>query len=504
MYQIAARLLIPAAVFVLLFQTDAVQSQETKSPQPFGPRQAKPDPTSETKEPQLSLGLGDGSAKPTSVFDQLVREIDNMIPGDLDDRPDRKKLVEDAIKAFQNRNAESTLEIFNQMTASDPYLPPTDLLLASLSFIINDQSTGKVLLERAAAKHPQNLGISSAFSRLAINQGRIADGSVHLEKLESLLRDPKISEEVRDFYTKQYLDGMIDVAMSQKRYPEARALLDQQRKKLPESSKVQLVSAELEFWEKNIDKSLEYLTALKSKNPKARSPESVLATWYRRTGDLSNSEKWLEAAATKYPNDPQVQLEYGSWAIGQENFELATASINNAVRNSKETDFSRNLKGKIAFAKGSYLEAAAQFEAIAASNPENIDAMNMLALSFIESGDENRRKKALELALNNFRRAPDNLVTRSALGYIQLRLGNLDQAKVALAGGANAKRGASPEIDYFVASVLKAMDQKDKARSVLEIALRYKGFFLYRAPAKKMLNDLGGPMPVPKTVAPTK
>ena len=135
MYQIAARLLIPAAVFVLLFQTDAVQSQETKSPQPFGPRQAKPDPTSETKEPQLSLGLGDGSAKPTSVFDQLVREIDNMIPGDLDDRPDRKKLVEDAIKAFQNRNAESTLEIFNQMTASDPYLPPTDLLLASLSFI---------------------------------------------------------------------------------------------------------------------------------------------------------------------------------------------------------------------------------------------------------------------------------------------------------------------------------------------------------------------------------
>ena len=94
-------------------------------------------------------------------------------------------------------------------------------------------------------------------------------------------------------------------------------------------------------------------------------------------------------------------------------------------------------------------------------------------------------------------------MTRSALGYIQLRLGNLDQAKVALAVGANAKRGASPEIDYFVASVLKAMGQIDKARSVLEIALRHKGFFLYRAPAKKMLNDLGGPLPAPIPTPPT-
>jgi len=152
MYQIAARLLIPAAVLFLLFQADTVQSQDPK-PRPLVLGQAKPDPTGETKKPQLSLGLGDGFAKPASVFDQLVREIDNMIPGDLDKNPDRKKLVEDAIKAFQDRNAEKTMEIFNQMTASDPYLPPTDLLLASLSFIVSDQSTGKILLERAAAKH---------------------------------------------------------------------------------------------------------------------------------------------------------------------------------------------------------------------------------------------------------------------------------------------------------------------------------------------------------------
>ena len=399
---IVAYPLLLSAVWILFFQAATVNSQEPKTAREFGPRQASPDQADAPKKPQLSLGLGDGSEKPASVFDQLVREIDNMIPGDLAQNPARKKLVEDAIKAFQDRKAEKTLEIFNQMTASDPYLPPTDLLLASLSFIINDQTTGKVLLERAAAKHPRNLGVSSAFSRLAINQGRVADGSVHLEKLKSLLDDPKVTGEVREFYTRQYLDGMIDVAMGQKRFPEARAFLEQQQKKLPDSLKVQLVSAELEFWEKNIDKSLEHLRTLKSKNPKARAPESVIATWYNRTGDQANSQKWLQDAATKYPNDPQVQLEYASWAIGQEDFELATASINKAVSASKENGFSRNLKAKIAFAKGSYLDAASHYEAIAAANPKNIDAMNMLALSFIESKDENKRKKALDLALNNF------------------------------------------------------------------------------------------------------
>ena len=446
---------------------------------------------------QSSLSQGDTGANSASVSDRLVREIDNMFPGELDKTPDRKKMVQEAIKAFQDRNAERTVEIFDQMTASNPQLPPTDLLLASLSFIIRDQTTGKILLERAAAEHPQNLGISAAFSRLAINEGRTTDGAVHLEKLQRLLKAPEISSEVREFYTIQYLDGSIDVAMRQKRYSEVRSLLGQRRDGFPESRKVQMVSAELEFRENNIAKSLEYLQAAKDKNPRARAPESVIASWYRRTGDQANSEKWLLDAAKKYPMDPQVQLEYASWAIGNENFELALQAIKTAEKNGKETNFSRNLKGKIAFAKGSYGAAAFHFQALATANPENIDAMNMVALSMIESPDENKRKDALKVAENTFRLAPNNLVTRSALGYIYLRLGDLEKAKAALAVGASSKRGASPEIDFFVASVLKAMDQKKNARQVLDVAIRHKGFFLYRSPAKKLLNDLGGPLPTP-------
>ena len=457
---------------------------------------------SQSDSPQSSLGLGqgdDGSAERGSVFDRLVREIDYMIPGDLDKNPQRKKLVEEAITAFEARNAERTVEIFDQMTAGNAYLPPTDLLLASLSFIIRDPATGKILLERVSAEHPEHLGVSAAFSRLAINEGRITDGIVHLEKLQRLLQTPGVPSDVRDFYAMHYLDGSVDVAMRRKRYTKARSLLEQRRAQFPESQKAQLVSAELEFWEKNIDKSLGYLQALKKANPKARVPESIIANWYRRTGDQAGAQKWLLDAAAKYPADAQVQLEYASWAIGKEDFGLATRAIASAEKNGTENEFSRILKGKIAFAKGSFSAASLYFETVAAANPKNIDAMNLLALSMIESMDEKKRKDALRVAEYNFRAAPNNLVSRSALGYIHLRLGNLEKAKAALAVGASSKRGASPEIDFFVASVLNAMDQKKNARQVLDVALAHKGFFLYRLPAKKLLNDLGGPLPSSET-----
>ena len=132
---------------------------------------------------------------------------------------------------------------------------------------------------------------------------------------------------------------------------------------------------------------------------------------------------------------------------------------------------------------------------MAKASSSNFDASNMHALTLIESKDEKKRQKALEVAIKNYQALPNNLVAQASLGYVQLRLGNLEQAKIALAKGAQSQRGVSPEIDFFVASVLKEMKEEEKARGVLEIALRHKGFFLYRTTAKNMLEQLGGPLP---------
>ena len=113
----------------------------------------------------------------------------------------------------------------------------------------------------------------------------------------------------------------------------------------------------------------------------------------------------------------------------------------------------------------------------------------MYALCLIESDDPAKRKMALEIANNNLRALPNNVIAQAARGYILLREGKTEQAKTAI-GRALQQQNSSPEIRFFAASVLNAMEEKENSIATLEQALKYRGLFLYRARAKKMLQQL--------------
>ena len=427
------------------------------------------------------------------AFDQLVTELDNLIPGEMTADSPQKKVVEDAVTAFQLRDAARVIEILNAQAAIDKEFPPTDLLLAALSFAIQDAKSGRVLLERAGQQNPDNPAIYSAFSRLAINEGRIVDAQALLEKMASVMSKQTLSATSKEFYNLQFLDGMTDVAMRQQRLDDARGFLATQRKLAPNNPKVLMVSAELEFKENNLPKSMEYLAQLRTQVPQTRIPETIIASWFQRTGNLEEARKWVMTASEKYASNPQVQLEVASWAVNEEDFPLASASIKKAEVNG-EVPLSKSLKAKIAFANGSYAVAESHYESLTRLQPDNFDASNMYALCLIESNDEAKRTKALEIANNNFRSLPNNVVSQAALGYIQLRMGDIEQAKSAL-GRALQSNNASPEIRFFGASVLRELKQPENAKVVLEAALKHQGLFLYRSQAERLLKAVVAELP---------
>ncbi|MFT5300634.1 MAG: putative Zn-dependent protease [Mariniblastus sp.] len=422
------------------------------------------------------------------AFGKLVIELDNLIPGSIQEDPEQKKVVEEAVTAFQLRDANRVIEILEIQNAKDPDFPPTDLLLAGLTFATNDTQSGRVLLERAGIKYPNSPAVYSAFARLAINEGRTVDGLALLEKMTRTLVDTKLSEKAKAFYNMQLLDGMSDVAMRQLRFDDARKYLSELRRLFPQNSKALMVSAELEFKEKNIDKAVEFLKQLRARIPQTRSPETIIGSWYQRINEPAEAKTWILKAASNYPKNPQVQLEVAAWAVNEELFPTASAAIKQAEING-ETPLSKSLKAKIAFANGSYAIAESHYEALSKMQPDNIDSANMYALSLIESNEPNKKKLALEIANRNFRALPNNVVSQATLGYINLRMGDVEQAKAAL-GRALQTNNASPEIRYFGATVLKAINQPENARTVLQSALDHKGLFLYRTPAQKLMSEL--------------
>lgn len=431
------------------------------------------------------------------AFDLLVKELDNLIPGDFEEGSAQKKAIEDAVTAFQLRDAKRVFEILNAQAAVDSEFPPTDLMLAALSYATKDQKSGRVLLERAGVQNPNSPPVYAAFSRLAINENRNIEALALLEKMARVIATAKLTEKSRSFYDAQYLDGMTDVAMRQQRYPDARTYLEKLRVLRPKDPKTLMVSAELEFKEKKLDKSMEYLTQLQLVLPHARAPETIIASWFHRTGQTDEAKKWMADAATKYADSPQVQLEVASWSVNDEDFPTASASIKKAEANG-ETPLSKSLKAKIAFAGESYGVAEAHYKELYLQNPDNFDAANMYALSLIESSDPEKRKLALDIANRNFRSLPDNIVAQAALGYVKLRLGDIEQAKSAL-GRALQSNTASPEIRFFGAAVLREMKEYENSKTVLIQALNHKGIFLYRTAAKKMLSELDAELTALKT-----
>ncbi len=438
----------------------------------------------------LNQELTSSNSQGEKVFAALFQELDNMIPGDFEAGSPVKKAIEDAVTAFQLQDANRVRSILVELAEQNPEFPPANLMLAALSYAVQDADSGLILLENAAVENPEYPGIYSAFARLALNQGRISDALAMLEKCQRKIDASQLGQSTKDFFSQQCRDGLIDVAMRQKRYDDARKYLQTQREALPENPKVLMVSAELEFQQDDIPKCLEYLQIVKTKFPQSRMPESIIAGWYNRSNKPKEAEEWIRKSAEKYPDLPQVQLEYASWAFDREDFPTASSAIIKAEKSGSESLFSRNLKGKIAFSKQSYGVAEAHFQAIAAKQPNNFDAVNMYALSLIESDNSEKQQLAREIAMRNFRALPDNKVAQAALGYIELKLGQVDQAKSILARVAQIP-GSAPEIDYFFAMLLAKLGETEKAKMVLEAALKHEGIFLYRSSAKQLLNELG-------------
>ncbi|MEM7781754.1 MAG: tetratricopeptide repeat protein, partial [Planctomycetota bacterium] len=283
--------------------------------------------TGEKQPPTASDQLGPQANRPNTQFDNLLRELNSLIPGGVNSSPERKKALEEAVTAFQLKNGQRVIEIFDGQRQKELDFPPNELLLAGLSFAAEDLKTGRVLLERSALLSPDHPSTYAAFARLAINQGRLTDALAMLEKTSRVIEASQISPEYVKFYRQAYLDSMIDLAMRQQRYDDARKYLELQRVDLPQNPKVLMVSAELEFKQKNVDQALAYLNELRKVQPSTRRAETVIALWFERVGDKPRAEKWIKTAAEKYPNDEKVQLAFANWALGQGELPVASEAI---------------------------------------------------------------------------------------------------------------------------------------------------------------------------------
>jgi putative PEP-CTERM system TPR-repeat lipoprotein len=129
--------------------------------------------------------------------------------------------------------------------------------------------------------------------------------------------------------------------------------------------------------------------------------------------------------------------------------------------------------------------AIVQFEAVLRQAPNNVLALNELALAAQRTGD----KRALGYAERAHALAPGSASVMDTLGWICLERGDLARA-LPLLQKASALAPAAPEIGYHFAVALAKSGDKRGARGELERLLGAPGEFARRSDARALLATL--------------
>ena len=423
------------------------------------------------------------------LVDQLVRELDQLIPGDYaEDSKQSEQLVKIA-NLFAEGNEPGLRETLSELSAADPNVPPQDLLLAGMAFESNNSLQGKLLLERAGALDRQHPGIPLAFGQLAISQGRLFDAQTLVEKAQSLLQTSELSTEAKRYYEIAALNSLTIVEIRRNELKRAREYAKQWEQLAPDDDQMFLTTAEIEFLLEDIDAAQSHLQRRSEKQLAEIPTEIVLAKWFRNRNDLENYAKWVEAAWSKDPANPLTQLEYAAWQLRLDAFDTAAAAIESYEAKIGESQESQGLKGRIAFSQEDYPAAESLFALLYQQQPNNFEFSYLYVLALLESNDPQKLQQAVTLAQRNYQALPNNQLAAASMGWALLKVGKLDLGQQLLTQASKAGE-MLPDTAYFLASMMIDQNRNLQAKVLLDPFLNSKQIFLYRSAAKRLLEEI--------------
>lgn len=429
----------------------------------------------------------DQVARTQQAVAKIEKAIAILIPGGVKDGTPRKKQITAVVDSFVKGQARDAMQELEKMTAEDTTLPPAKLLMAGLTFSVGDNQAGLALLESSAINHPDYPGVYLSFAQLAINNNRITDASLHIDKTARLIDAGNMSPEWRNHFLKQYYEVATSVYLRRKKNQQANDTLEQLQALSPNLPFYFFSKAELAFRDGKNDVALQFLkqhgTVVESK----RLPELTLVDWLKTTGKEEEGKALLLQTRQQNPKDSLAQMMTAQMYMAGEDFPNALTALGSFEdANGGETKQSLDMKGRIAFAGLSYDAAAEHFKKVASNDASSA---NILALCLVESNDPEKRKQAIQISQQVASRMSGNVLALGSLAYIYLKNGEKEKSDQ-LMQRVVLSRQATPEISYFLANSLIENGQPEQAAKILEKVVDSKGLFLYRSASRKLLASL--------------
>lgn len=396
-----------------------------------------------------------------------------------------------AVEAIRQGEAATALEVLEKALAGNPTAGPPEVVLAGLLQREGQAEPGRMALEQAAVRYPDDPEPHLALGDLAWRQRRLSDAALQYQRARELAGEMPADSPRKNKLTVWALAGLGSIAETRNQLDVAEKLYTEVLDADPQHKQVTYRLGAVLFAQGEEQKAYEQVLRAVQDQADAPPASLVMVDLANQSGKLGKAIKWAKRAAEEAPDNPAARLTLATLLFdGTSELETVRKAVAAACQAAPESRDARTLAALVAWASGDLEAAESLLEDLAIEAPNDPVANAYLASVLAERGSADQLSRAQQIATLNASTHKTSIPAATAHGWVALLADQTELAVRQLEASVNAN-GSDRDARYYYSRALFRSGQAGAARDQLVAALKASGRFIHRAEAERMARQLG-------------
>ncbi len=429
------------------------------------------------------IGLQPNAKGEFNVPEALLAELDESVV------PKLKPLM----PLFAASDYAAFKEAYAKLLQETDTLPAVEIFWAKLLVVTNRLGDAIKILEEYVRDHQEDAEVYTTMGILAARSGRFTDAWLNLLYAQRLLDKESFPKSRLKYVMPTFLDARAVVADARKQWNEADQMYNKLMALKPDDHSYRWRYGRSLIMSGNLTKG--HLVMTQACEGDSKLPRATLAVaqllaetsdWSKKKESSETVEQWYLKSISEKQDDDKAWTSYFKWLVlADRSADVKTKfdALPDALKKVREVALIRSVAAR-------YLNEISLAESLLTplhqEKPDDLEVADQLALVLIESNDEAKRGRALQLAERNFRAASELEQVAATAAWIQLQLGSSDIADKILTQLA-ARGPLSPQTTYYVSELLRRNGKDLDSKRLLKAAVDAVGVFPQRAKARESL-----------------
>lgn len=405
--------------------------------------------------------------------------------------------IDKALDTFKTGKFDEALDQLKKAHAANPQMQPPRVVLAGWFLLAEKGKEARQTLEAFAAedpKHPDGYLLNANF---AFNEGRITDSILSCQAALQFAADPRFDAALRKRFVR---DARFGLAASFERRGDIASLKEQLTGLLnddPKNAPLRGRLAAATFQSGKPEEAFAEFQKVFGEDPTADPPELRIAQLWAGKGDRDKAEDGLKKAVSAHATNAKTHRAYAGFLLDDGKTDAAQLYLDAAAKIEPKARETAALQALMLRHRKDFAAAEVAFEQLHKDAPGDLFALGNLAIVLVESADEKKRRRGVDLAESLAKQHARSAESYAVLGFCYFKAGRIDDADKAL-GTAASNGQVALDTAYYVALVLNEKKKFAEAHKFLTEATAARGAFVYRAEAKALLADVAKKVPEKK------